>query len=135
MPTKKKKLDLRTITTEPEATRALRALGFVRAKMNLTRGAKTYEHATLGWRFQVSTAPGGFIITGGVWTFMSAALSIGNLKDGAQEKLDAMLSTMNLFGILEGDDPVPLWGVCVGIAASALEEARIKAARAAPVPA
>ena len=99
------------IDTPRKAFNALRALGYSKTDMQMTRMATTYGiDGSYSSRLTVSIPRHGeaFIIMDRTrsgdddgWGFISSALTVGNLKDGANAKLQRMIERMLDMGIIE----------------------------------
>jgi hypothetical protein len=96
-----------------QAAAELRKLGYAKSHMQMTRGATSY---TLGGRapsqgLMITLSEGGFIISDtrpGVpkearWTFVSMALNIENLHEGAKARFKEIMNRLLKLGVISPD--------------------------------
>lgn len=91
-----------------QALAELRKLGYQKSAMQLMRGASSY---TLGGKspysvggLMITLSEHGFIVTGSKrWSFMSAALNIGNLQAGARSRYGEIMERLVELGVVSPD--------------------------------
>ncbi len=118
------------VDTHAKCTAALRKLGYAKSRMQMARNATTYSMGG-GYdsRLSISLAKGheSFIVTDRKrgdddtnLTFISSALHIGNLANGAASKLDNLFGHCLQAGLLREGQDVCLYEIVVAIAELAL---------------
>jgi predicted RNA binding protein YcfA (HicA-like mRNA interferase family) len=116
--TTKKRIE---ITDSKSCIKALKALGYERAAMDLTRGAKSFKHRA-NPNVLVTVSPGNYLITGGGWGYIPMALHIANLAHGASTRTLELIERLKTMGIITEVEELNNWQFCVAIARGAIHD-------------
>lgn len=125
-------INLTKINTRASAVRALKALGFEKQAMTMTRGTVTYAAHGVS----ICLAPENFMAldlnraareSDTDLGFIPALMHVGNTADGAHSRLAFLINSMLEAGVVSHGDEIPLFGMAVGIAALAMRRAAVAA--------
>ena len=109
-----KNTDITKITTRAQALRAFKKLGFETLPWTMVRGAKLVQ----GHGLTFTLAPQNFFVTDKLQQFglIPACMHIGNTAANANAQHRMILDLLVEIGLCEGQDPLPILGLAVGIA-------------------
>ena len=122
------KKKLAKVNNKKRALILLRTLGYSKASLQMTRNAMTYRHPDE--RLTVSLNEHNFTILdlkkthGSSWSFLSMALSIGNLSHGAQLDFNEKMEKLLNLGVLDEGQEVNVHQLVVAFVAGCHEEER-----------
>lgn len=113
-------LDISKIQNKNQAAAALRKLGYAKSFMQMTRNATSYSlegKAPRNGTLMITLGVGHFLITGNKrWNFGSMMMLVGNLREGAEVRLQVLVATLAHMGILQPDTEVTPLQLAVAIA-------------------
>jgi len=113
-------LNISKIQNKNQAAAALRKLGYAKSYMQMTRNATSYTlggNAPHAGTLMITLGTGHFLITGNKrWNFGSMMMMVGNLREGAEARLQVLVATLAHMGVLQPDTEVTPLQLAVAIA-------------------
>ena len=114
-------LNISKIQNKNQAAAALRKLGYAKSDMQMTRNATSYSIGGKPPRaaggLMITLGVGHFLITGNPrWNFGSMMMMVGNLREGAEARLQVLVATLAHMGVLQVDTEVTPLQLAVAIA-------------------